>query len=282
MSSITLSELWIYPLKSGRGIRLSEARLSPTGLAWDRRWMLVDPDHRFVTQREVPAMARLEPIIDQAGDPEGPSDPTRLGFRFEGRELGKLADAQAWHPAEVVVWRSQVAALMAPAAVNAWLSECLGRPLRLVFMPGSSLRETNPDFAPGRRVSFADGYPYLLCNQASLERLNQALAARGEAEVGIERFRPNLVISGAAADAEDSWQRLQIGDIGFELVKPCERCVIITTDQQSGETGREPLRTLASYRKSDGKVIFGQNLVCEREQGQLSLGLPVTVLARKA
>lgn len=259
--SLHLSEIWIYPIKSAGGIRVPAADLSPTGLRHDRRWMLVDPDGRFVSQRECATMARLRMRLDAEG----------LHCAWDGQLTDSLSlplPPYELPSRSVTVWRSQVSAQCFPEPVGRWFSQHLERPLQLVYLPDSSFRETNPDYAPGRQVSFADGYPYLLTNQASLDDLNGRLAQ----PVPMTRFRPNLVISGAQAYAEDQWQRLQIGEAVFEIVKPCERCVMITQDQQTGVGGPEPLRTLAGYRRLNGKVIFGQNAVARSLSGRVQTG----------
>ncbi|PKL80111.1 MAG: MOSC domain-containing protein, partial [Candidatus Melainabacteria bacterium HGW-Melainabacteria-1] len=201
----------------------------------------------------------------------------KLNFGWGSEQLQLALPPYQLPHIEVQIWRSKVMAQLFDVGVNAWFSRALMRECRLVYLPDSSFRGTNPDVAPGQRVSFADGYPYLLCNQGSLDDLNQHLRAKGCPTVGIERFRPNLVVSGAKAFAEDNWKQIQIGDIGFELVKPCERCVIISTDQHSGIVGSEPLQTLATYRRQAGKVIFGQNLVARLDCGQVKIADPVRV-----
>lgn len=263
-----LSELWIYPLKSGRGIRLEQSEITPMGLAHDRRWMLVDATGRFLSQRQCPLMAKIEVSLAAHS----------LDFGFEGHRLTLPLPPYAQPPElEVSVWESHVLAQPISALADSWFSARLERPCRLVYMPDSTFRPTSPDYAPGQQVGFADGFPFLLCNQDSLDDLNARLTAKGEASIGIDRFRPNLVVSGAGAFAEDEWRELRIGELGFRRVKPCERCVIVTTDQRSGVVGKEPLRTLASYRRLNGKVIFGENLICHSKQGQLRVGSPVSL-----
>lgn len=260
-----LSGLFIYPIKSARGIALSEARLTPRGLAHDRRFMIVDQDGLFVTQREVPLMARLATSIE--------GDQLRVGFSDQS-----LLVALSPHEGDLVqvkVWRDSVQALDCGASAAAFVSAALRRSVRLVYMPDDSPRQVQLEYAePGDSVSFADGFPYLLTNQGSLDELNTRL---GE-PVPMGRFRPNIVLEGAPAYAEDSWSRLLIAGIAFEVRKPCTRCVIITTDQLSGErAGKEPLKTLASYHTWHGKSTFGQNLLC-RDEGTLRVGDPITVM----
>lgn len=259
---MSLAGIRIYPLKSGGGIELTEAELTPTGLRHDRRWMLVDEQGRFLSQRELPQMARLNVKLT-----------TRLIFSCDGQNLALPLPPYTDMPEiPVTVWRSTVPAQLFGPDVNHWFTQLLGRPCRLVYMPDNTRRETNPEFAPGQQVSFADGYPYLLCNLASLRDLNQRLEAKGQPPVSMDRFRPNLIVEHDTPFAEDHWQQISLGEQGFKVVKPCERCVIITTDQVTAKVGKEPLTTLASFHKLDGKVIFGQNLVAFSHSGSLKIG----------
>ncbi|MBF2054952.1 MAG: MOSC N-terminal beta barrel domain-containing protein [Candidatus Sericytochromatia bacterium] len=254
-----LSELWVYPLKSAGGIALQRAELTSRGLRYDRRWMLVDPSGEFVSQRSSPDLRFLSTALSNSE--------LLLNWHKPGAPEASLAlpldeAATADLPLiSVQVWGSQVAARCFGAEINAWFSERLQRPLRLVYLPESSHRETNPRFAPGHAVGFADGYPYLITLSSSLEALNQRLAE----PVPMQRFRPNLVLSGEADPwAEDHWQALRLGDFTFTLVKPCGRCVIV---------GQPVLKALASDRKQEHGLIFGQNAVCNQVSGWLSLGL---------
>jgi len=262
--SLQLSELWIYPLKSAQGIALPVAELSPTGLLHDRRWLLVDPAGRFVSQRECPALARLQLSLSE----------TELGFELGAASLKLPLPPYDLPEIPVQVWRSRVLAQCFAEPVNRWFSQHLQRPLQLVYMPEHCWRATNPDFAPGRQVSFADGYPYLLTHSASLADLN----ARLQQAVPMNRFRPNLVIAGGSAYAEDHWRQLRIGGLHFEIVKPCGRCVIVDIDQKTGSQQPEVLQVLASYRRQQDQVIFGQNAVCAQSAGTLQTGLRVEIL----
>lgn len=259
--------LFIYPVKGTRGLALTEANVEPRGLQHDRRWMLVDADGVFLTQREHPVLTQICPAV------------TAEGLRLEapGQPSLSVAFPEADAPTQTVeVWRSRVPARIASEAAHAWLSAVIGAPTWLVWMPDTTRRTVNPDFARGEGiVSFADGYPLLLANEASLADLNRRLAE----PVPMDRFRPNVVIAGAEAFAEDSWQRLRIGGVGFHAVKPCKRCLVTTTDQQTGERHpKEPLRTLATYRRHDGGVIFGENLI-PAENGMIRVGDEVELIA---
>jgi uncharacterized protein YcbX len=263
MTTLRLHSLHLYPIKACHGLDLTMAAVGTLGLDGDRRWMITDPAGTFLTQREIPALAQLQPTLTADG----------LEIRNgTGETISVLQPATAADTLPVRVWRSTLTAPVADPAVNDWLSRTIGRDCRLVHMPDDLIRATNPDYSrPGDRVSFADGYPLLLTTTASLALLNGELAA----PVPMARFRPNIVIDGAAPFAEESWQQVTIGDTAFDVVKACERCVVITVDQETGIlTGKEPLRSLARLR-APGKVIFGMNLI-PRRLGRLTVGDTVT------
>lgn len=265
MTDPFLASLHCYPVKSLGGIALQEATLTDRGLRHDRRWMLVDGTGRFLTQRELPSMACLH--TTPAGD----------GFAVNDRRDGERL-MLPWALAEgpepwVRIWDSRVRAREAPSAWSAWFSDRLGCAVRLVHMPDDAQRRVDERYAQGL-TSLSDGFPYMILSQASLDDLNTRLAD----PVGMERFRPNLVIGGGTAHQEDGWRRVRIGAVRFTLVKPCARCIITTTDQRTGERGKEPLRTLASYRTVDNKVHFGMNAVGDAS-GTVKVGAVVTVLS---
>ncbi len=255
--------LRVYPLKGAGGIELEQAGLDPRGLLHDRRWMLVHQGV-FLSQRSHPMLALLRPRLEGESlrvGMEGVSGEAYLPPMDEGERL------------EVEVWGDRVEAVAPSPEADAWFSELLGLDCRAVRMPAGSRRPTDPAFAPGSEVSFADGYPLLMVSEGSLRELNRRL----DEPLGMERFRPNLIVAAAEGwgpHAEDDWPPFTIGDTRFRGVKPCARCVVTTIDQETGEAGREPLRTLASYRERDGKVWFGQNLVHEGE-GPVRVGDPL-------
>lgn len=261
----TLVQINVYPLKSARGIALEAAELDDFGIRRDRRWMVVDPDGRMVTQREEPRLALIVPEL--ASD--------RLVLSAPGvGELTLPVTGEDGPRAEVKVWRDNVAGAVVQEAATAWISEYLGAPRRIVYMPDAAFRPIDGRYSPpGRQVSFADGFPFLLISAEALDELNARLAS----PVPMDRFRPNLVVRGAGPHAEDGWRRIQVGDVAFDVVKPCARCVITTTDQATGARGQEPLRTLATYRNRGGKVLFGQNLI-HAGPGTIRLGDPVSVV----
>ncbi len=252
--TITLSGIHIYPVKSLRGISLPSAELTPRGLRHDRRFMLVDADNEFITQRELPQMATIATAIE--GD----------GLRFTsafGDSVTVALEPRPMPTRPVRVWDSVVPAHLVSAEIDEWLSEHLGVDARLVYMPDSAQRAVSPDYAKaGEIVSFADGYPLLLAGEASLADLNARIVGHGGTAIGMDRFRPNLVVKGAVAFAEDDWNEFGIAEARLRGVKPCTRCQITTTDQATGEVrGAEPLRTLAMFRDSPKGVRFGMNLL---------------------
>lgn len=256
----TLSEIWIYPIKSLGGIRLTQATVQERGLQYDRRWMIVDANGQFITQRTVHQMALIE--VEKS--------PNGFAITHRSTPENKLffpLKPIVNEPIKVRVWDDEVEAVTVSHEADLQLSTWLGQPVRLVMMPDWSNRPVDPDYAQeGENVSFADGYPLLIIGQASLDDLNTRL----EQPVTMHRFRPNLVVEGSAPYAEDGWRNLRIGQATFKGVKPCSRCVLITIDPATGEKGVEPLKTLATYRKRNNKIYFGQNLLAH--PGQISLG----------
>lgn len=244
-----IASIHIYPVKSLGSIELTEARVTPAGLEHDRRWMVVDRDDRFMTRRTVPGMTRIS------------VEPCLSGWRLSCPDQGWAEIPKAMSegaPVQVQVWRDRVRALVGPAEASEWLSDALGLACRLVHVVDADLRTVDPEYgAEGDVVGFADGYPLLLTASASLEELNTRLAR----PVVMRRFRPNLVVTGAAAFAEDDWRHLRIGDTPFENVKPCSRCVVVDTDPDTGERLGDVLPTLSTYRRGDTGVNFGVNLV---------------------
>lgn len=265
-----LTSLHIYPVKSLGGITLKEAVLTPRGLAHDRRFLLVDDEGEFFTQRELPKMATV--WVDLEGDSMSLSVPD-LDTVFVP------ATPPAAPTRKVRVWKSIVEAHAVSPEADRFLSEYLGERCQLVYMPDASVRPTNPAFSQaGDHVSFADGYPCLLASEGTLDDLNRRIVEAGRQSVPMNRFRPNLVIAGAPAGAEDGWKRIRIGETEFRIAKPCVRCQVTTTDQASGEVrGPEPLATLSTYRNSPDGPMFGQNLIPDR-LGTLRVGDEVTVL----
>ena len=262
-----LSGLYLHPIKSTAPLAVETALVEPRGLRNDRRWMVVDATGRFITGRELPRLTLVSARPDAHGlSLEAPGMPSLQV---------PLPEADATIP--VVVWKSDVAARPVDAACDAWLSEFLGQPVRLVHMDAGVTRPmTDVHSQAGDEVSFADAFPLLLISQAALDGLNARLAR----PVSMLRFRPNLVVDGSIAHAEDGWKRIRIGDVEFDVAKPCSRCVFTTVDPLRGERDAdgEPLRTLIGYRRTPDGVTFGQNLI-PRSLGMLRVGDAVEVLA---
>jgi uncharacterized protein YcbX len=259
----TVTQLYIYPIKSLGGIELGQAKVTVRGLEHDRRWMLVDESGTFLTQRTFPKMSLLRTAL--ADD--------RLEVYVRGNDADRIRlrlHPEQGEECKVRVWDDTCDALRVSDEADAWFSEKLERQVCLVYMPDTSLRPVDPRYAVGESItSFSDGYPILMIGQASLDDLN----ARLDVPVDMDRFRPNIVFSGGAPYEEDDVRRFRIGDVLFHGVKPCARCVMTTIDQDSGNAGREPLATLSRYRTVDQKVMFGQNVI--GGPGLIRVGMPV-------
>ncbi len=263
---VSLSRLYIHPVKSMRGLRMSHALVNAEGLAFDRAFMLTETDGTFITARQYPQIVLFTPAIIQNGlhlsAPDGQSAMVR--FADFTTDL---------HPTEV--WGNHFTAYRAPEAINNWLSGYFDRPVELRWTGENSTRRVKR--LPAQPLSFADGYPFLLVGESSFLELQQ----RCPAGINMTQFRPNIVVSGASPFAEDGWQRIRIGSVEFELVKPCSRCILTTVSVERGQKhpAAEPLRTLQSFRTAvDGDVDFGQNLIA-RGSGIIRVGDNVEVLA---
>jgi hypothetical protein len=262
---ITLSELYIYPVKSAAGTAATRATVDSRGLAGDRRWMVVDEQREFLTQRSHPRLALISVI----------AYPDRLALAAPGMPpLTVAAPAIGAPTMPVQVWGDVCDAVPAVGEPASWLSGFLGETVDLVYMPDATRREVVRESGdPPALVGFADGFPFLLLSEASLDDLNRRMAT----PLPMDRFRPNLVVRGCDPYAEDSWRRIRIGEIAFDVVKPCSRCSTTTVDQLTGERGKEPLATLARYRRVGTEVMFGQNLIHAGE-GELCVDDEVTVI----
>lgn len=266
-NQLIVQDIFIYPIKSLGGIRLSEAQVEEKGFQYDRRWMLVDHVGLFVSQRTFPQLALLAVQLREDGlevvSKNNPSFSIQIPFESAtGPEL------------MVTVWDDQVLAKIVHPDLNAWFSDFLGFKVDLVVMPESSHRKVDPRYAvQSESVSFADGMPYLIIGQESLKNLN----ARLEEPVPMDRFRPNIVFAGGQPFLEDSLRKIKIGEVNFQIVKPCASCVMTTVDQQSGIQGKEPLKTLAGYRTINNKVMFGQNVVA-LQSGRIKIGDEISAL----
>lgn len=264
MSQCIVSEINIYPVKSFAGLSLESVNLDRFGPANDRRWMLVDEQGLAITQRDQPLLACVQVRLYCEG----------LVLTFGDEQIEVITPDVSAQKSRVKVWGDEVAALDCGNEVALWLSSQLALKTRLVYMPDDTIRPVDGAYAQsGETVGFADGFPLLLISQASLDDLNNRL----ENPVPMNRFRPNLVVSGCEAFAEDTWKRIRVGSMEFDVAKPCERCVMPSIDQATGEKDRAINRVLASFRRRDGKIYFGQNLLY-REMGILHLSSPVEVI----
>lgn len=268
MAQITISELHLYPIKGCRGTALREARTDARGIVGDRGMMVVDAYGEFITQRDMPRLALIAPELR----PDGVTlrAPGMPDLTFTPSNGGRRMLARVWKDVCDAVDQGNDAAL--------WLQDFLAAPVRLVRMADGHERKCDPKYARSERdqAGFADGYPFLLISQASLDDLN----ARLEAPVPMNRFRPNIVVTGCAPFEEDAWIDIRAGGIDFGVVKPCARCSVPTIDQDTAVGGREPIKTLATYRARDQKVMFGQNLIAA-SAGLLRVGDAVDVVRRK-
>lgn len=264
---ITLASLIYYPIKACRGIEIESSQVERMGLKHDRRMMVVTPEGEFLTQREYPRLALVAPAIC--------GDTLQLSAReYESIQVPILSSGI---PVSVNVWSSKgVQAIDQGEDAAQWFSDWLGVAARLVHIADGFIRRVNPQYAirEGDHIGFADGYPILLTSEESLQDLNQRLAS----PVPMNRFRPNMVVKGCELYAEDTWNKIRIGDVELAIVKPCARCVVTTIDKETLEQGKEPPKTLAAYWRHELGAIFGQNVIPVNE-GSLQLGMNVEILS---
>ena len=258
---LKISGLFVYPIKSLGGISLNKAQVTSRGLEHDRRWMLVDEHNRFLSQREIPEMALLYVELTPNGllvmHKKMPEEFISVPFLFDANE-----------EAVCTIWDDECQAEFVDTEIDKWFSRVLKLKCRLVYMPKNSKRLVDQRYAgPGQITSFADAYPFLIVGDASLQDLNNRL----QKPVPMDRFRPNIVFSGGEAFQEDQLAHFQIHELQFYGVKPCARCPVINLDQESGVSDKEPIKTLAGFRKKNNKIYFGQNLLHQGE-GSISLG----------
>ncbi len=264
-----LSSIIVYPLKSASEISLKNSFLEKRGLVNDRRWMVVDNYKRFISQRTNPEMALLKPeIVDRTIRicAPGMEDLEMPLFPDEGRII------------MVEIWEDRCEALVANKHSEKWISDYLGKKCNFVFMPNLCNRIVDQDYGFGKnQVAFSDGFPLLLISESSLKDLN----GRVSEEITMKRFRPNLVVKNTAPYQEDEWESIRIGDCELKIVKACSRCVLTTVNPETGIfSGREPLKTLAKFRKLNGEVVFGQNLI-PSSYGKIEVGMKIEILKLK-
>lgn len=267
---ITVSQLNVYPVKSCRGVSLDAVTLDDRGPVNDRRWMLTDQEGVFLTQRERPRLSLVSVQVTDSGivlsAPGMPPLTVAAPLHDDGTDF------------VTKVWDDTVRVRPADPAAGSWFTQFLGAPAQLVFLPDDATRvmrdEYGGDIRESRRVTLTDGAPLLLISEESLADLNARLAD----PLPMNRFRPSVVVRGGGAFAEDSWKRIAIGDVVFEVAKPCARCATTTVDQATGVRGKEPLRTLATFRKVGSEVMFGQN-IAHHAPGELRVGMEVRIIS---
>ncbi|MEZ2129105.1 MULTISPECIES: MOSC domain-containing protein [unclassified Sinorhizobium] len=271
-----VSDLFIYPLKSARGIAIPSAMINASGLAGDRRIMVVDPSGHFITQRELSDLARIDVR----------PEPAALRLLMEGRNDILVPPPHPERRMDVAIWRSIVSAAVADDESNRQLSGWLGREVKLVYFDGHAQRTANAEWAgTGTPVAFADGYQVLVTTTGSLKALNAEMEKHGEGSVGMDRFRPNIVIDCGEEWPEDRWAAVEIGGIRFDFVKPCSRCIMTTQDQKTGsrETAN-PMPAMGRIRMSaDRRVpgpLFGWNAT-PRNDGTITIGDEAKIVARR-
>ena len=264
MSNLAITQLWIYPVKSLGGIHLESSSFLQKGLRYDRRWMLVDDQNKFLTQRIHPMMALFKLRLDN----------DKFQITFQGHSISlDLSPSLKGPENSAAIWDDQVSVCEIDKDHSAWFSEMLQTSCKLVYFPETNRRPIDPAFQRrDEQVSLADAYPILALGQSSLDDLNSRL----QNPVPMNRVRPNLVFTGGSPYEEDTWKDFTIGDNSFVGIKPCSRCILITTDQDTATRGTEPLKTLASYRSKNNKVYFGQNIVPSGE-GEIKVGQSISV-----
>lgn len=259
MTNIVLSDIYVYPVKSLAGIRIPSWTVVETGLKYDRKWMLIDSEQHFLSQRHLPRMALIKTALTETQLILSAPSMDDLCLSLEPT-TGDIINSTIWH--------DQVDTITISAEADEWFSRFLDVECRLVYQPDRAIRRVNPAFAkPEDQTALSDGFPFLLISENSLVALNQAM----QLNLSISRFRPNLVVSGCESYAEDIWREITIGNIGFRLPKPCSRCAVPTIDPETGKIGKEPLTTLNRLRKWQNKVYFGQNAL-HNGLGVLSVG----------
>jgi uncharacterized protein YcbX len=267
---LQISQLFIYPIKSLAGIAIPTAEITHTGFKHDRRWMLVDEQNLFLSQRTHPQMALLQPAETEKGiivtHKQNPSQ--SLFIPFVNEQSKKI---------KVTVWDDVCDAIEAAPLYNEWFSNMLQINCKLVYMPNDTKRLVDKKYAANNEVtSFSDGYPILMIGQSSLDNLNEKLTD----PLPINRFRPNIVFTGGHAFIEDEMAAFTINEINFLGVKPCARCVMTTINQQTAQKSKEPLKTLATYRMKNNKIYFGQN-VLQQQNGFINVGNEIKITVQQ-
>jgi len=263
--SVVLAELGIFPIKSCGGINAKEWTLNKYGLAYDREWMLVTSEGKFITQREKPEMARIRPSIADGNLRVDIPGAKPLALKLDDFPEGRMT---------VTVWSDECVAAVYDTSVNEEFSRFLKIECRLVRMlPEHRRRSSTVEGIPAGQTGFSDGYPLTIVSLESLADLNDRLSEK----VPMDRFRTNLIVKGCKPYEEESWKKIQIGSVEIDCVRPRARCIIINTDQNTSERAAEPLKILTSYRRRGGKVYFAEAAI-HRGEGLLRVGMSVEVL----
>jgi uncharacterized protein len=266
---LTINELFIYPVKSLGGISVPSVSINERGILYDRYWMLVDDNDQFISQRELPTLALLQPSFTNDGilvKHKQNHSSFLISYLTESNDI-----------INVQIWSDRCKALHVSNEADKWFSDILSFSCKLVYMPGDMKRKVDTRYAKNNELtSFTDGFPLLLIGQSSLDDLNSRLTEN----LPMNRFRPNMVFTGGEPFEEDVLEHFKISEINFYGVKLCARCVIITTNQDTAERAKEPLKTLATYRTRGNNIYFGQNLLY-RGKGIIQVGDEIEVIKRK-
>ncbi len=255
MKELKVTGIYCYPIKGCAGISLEESEVQERGLIHDRRWMLVDGDGQFISQRSNGAMALIHLSIRTHN----------LTANFGEQSIEIPFSEGSGKYKEVTVWGDQLSAELVGVEFDQWFSNALELPVHLVRMTKQSDRSIGEKYtSTNEQVSFADGMPYLIVGESSLSLLNEKL---GE-DLKMNRFRPNIVFEGGSPHIEDVWKDFRVGEVDFVGVKNCARCQVTTIDQETGRSGKEPLKTLSTYRKLNNKILFGQNAKLKQESNR--------------
>lgn len=259
-----LSQIFVYPVKSLAGFQVQQWSVAKTGLRYDRQWMLVDHQGLFLSQRRLPKMALIKTRI---------ADNQLWLSAADKADIALALEPQGGEDIVVKIWNDQCLAKTVSAEADAWLSDFLQHPCRLVYHPQDRIRKVDPDYASEQdQTAFSDGFPFLIVSEASLQAFNQA----ANLNLSMPRFRPNLVIGDCEAYAEDYWRQISIKQINFRLPKPCSRCSVPAIDPDTAITSQAPLTALAQLRQANNKVYFGQNALHDK-QGMLAVGDEVLI-----
>lgn len=268
MTDLIISELAIYPVKSMRQIQLKKSSLQFGGLKHDRRWMVIDTDGVMITQRTIARLCLIQPEL------LNPEIDCSLKLSADEMPDINVCVPNDGVTRKVKVWEDECNAYDAGDEIANWLSNFLKIKCHLVYFPDNEIRIVDQDYAQANdQTAFSDGFPVLLTTQASIDDLN----SRMEKVVPMACFRPNIVVSGCEAFAEDEWKLLKVADVSLRIVKPCSRCIMPSIDIENAERSKEPIKTLVSFRKRDNHIFFGQNVVVDGED-ILEVGMKLEVI----